>query len=109
MMKDEVVAKQQQEQPFKIRQARISVRRRYAAYKENNAGNTEWSKRGGDQGGDFTEGATSESFSTRGNRGSGEEVMKEGTSSTTPIGKPKRGGAAVVSGKVRGGSNYSDG
>ena len=26
-----------------------------------------------------------------------------------PIGKPKRGGAAVVSGKVRGGSNYSDG
>ena len=81
----------------------------FAAYKENNTGNTEWSKRGGDQGGDFTEGATSESFSTRGNRGSGEEVMKEGTSSTTPIGKPKRGGAAVVSGKVRGGSNYNDG
>ena len=118
MMKDEVIAKQQQEKPFKIRQARISVRRRYAAYKESNAGNTEWSKRGGAEGGDFTEGATSESFST--NTGSGEEMMAEGTSSTTSVGRPGKekrtrggregggqpGGAAVLSGKARRGSGY---
>tara|TARA_A100000172_G_scaffold80343_2_gene69638 strand:- start:3236 stop:5194 length:1959 start_codon:yes stop_codon:yes gene_type:complete len=143
MMKDEVLASQQESTTFKIRKARTSVRRRFAAYKEANAGNTEWSKRGGDDGGDFTEGAvdapaaeqstysndsgtsmsddTSSTPRSGGRRGRGNTPVRAGkerrrrggrvTGSSAPKGRRgrQRGGGAVISGKARGGSNYSDG